>query len=161
MSRQSSCDGLSADTADFKFFLPVRVHYADTDAMQIVYYGAYFNFFESGRQEYWRRLGLKLEELRQKGYFLTIAETACRYFNPAYYDDVLDVYVRTSRMGKRSFDIDYLIIRRKDNKQIAAARTAFVLIDLIDRAPRDIPSWLITAVAQFDGSKPATVSESP
>ena len=57
MSGESSGIELSQNVKDFHFFLPSRVHYADTDAQQVVYYGSFSRFFEAGRQEYWRRLG--------------------------------------------------------------------------------------------------------
>jgi acyl-CoA thioester hydrolase len=144
---------LSMDKNDFKFFLPVRVHYADTDAMQVVYYGAYSGFFEASRQEYWRRMGIKLNDVRDKGYHLTIAEIVARYLKPAHYDDVLDIYVRTARLGNSSFDLDYLSVRRKDDVISAVGRTTFVVVNRDEWTASPIPDWLRAAIDQFENQK--------
>ena len=151
MTDKSAQTDLSTDLKDFRFFLPIRVHYADTDAQQVVYYGSYSRFLEAGRQEYWRRLGIRLHELgMQEGAFLSIVEFICRYFQPAYYDDVLDVYVRTPELRRSSFDLDSLVVRRKDTVPVAAARTTFVFVDNKDWKSIEMPSWFRTAVEQFE-----------
>ena len=143
-------ENLSTDSGDFKFFLPVRVHYADTDAQQVVYYGAYSRFFEAARQEYWRRMGVKLQEVHQKGNYLSIVEFVNKYYQPAFYDDVLDVYVRTPEIRERSFDLDYLVVRRRDSMVIVAARTIFVFVKHEDWKATGIPAWFRTAVEQYE-----------
>lgn len=141
---------LSRNVEDYKFFLSVRVHYADTDAQQVVYYGAYSNFYEAARQEYWRRMGIKLQEVHQRGNYLSVVEFVNRYYAPAFYDDLLDVYVRTPEMRPRSFDLDYLVVRRRDSEPIAAARTVFVFVNHEDWKAVPIPDWFRTAVEQFE-----------
>jgi acyl-CoA thioester hydrolase len=141
---------LSIDRSEFKFFLPVRVHYADTDAQQVVYYGSYLRFLEAGRQEYWRRMGIVLNDLLQQGYLLVIVDIACTYFRPAFYDDVLDIYVRTPRLRARSFDIEYLVVRRKEDSPVAAARTTFVFVENKTWKAVPIPDGFRAAVEQFE-----------
>lgn len=143
----------SMEVSDYNYFLPVRVRYSEIEARNAVYYGSYFDFFEAGRQEYWHRLGIKLGELKRKGFIISVAETSCRYVKPAYYDDMLDIYVRTSCVRTRSFDIDYLVVRRTDEAIIATARTSFVLISIEDQKPCPIPEWIAAAVEQFEAKK--------
>ena len=142
---------LSVDRNDFKFFLPVRVHYADTDAQQVVYYGAYLSFLEAGRQEYWRRMGLGLNDLMQQGFLLAVVDINCTYFRPAYYDDVLDIYVRTPRLRASSCDIEYLVVRRKEDTPVAVARTVFVFVENKTWKAVPIPEGFRAAVEQFEG----------
>ena len=152
MTERNFCPNIPSDISLYKFFHTVRVRYADTDAQQFVYYGAFFNFFEGARQEYWRRLGIKLDELMKSGFIIAVVDTSCRFHNAAGYDDILDVHVRTSDIRDRSFDIDFLVARRSDNMLIATARTSFVFINANDRKPCAIPNWISTSVRQFEES---------
>lgn len=133
----------------FRFFLPVRVHYADTDAQRVVYYGSHFTYMEAANQEYWHRMGIKLNDLFDQGLVLSIVEARCRYLSPGFYDDMLDVYVRMPEMRNRSFDLDYLIVRRKDDITIAVGKTVFVIVGE-DWKPKQIPDWFRKAVESFE-----------
>lgn len=139
------------DKSKFRFFLPVRVHYADTDAQRVVYYGTHFRYMESARQEYWHRMGIKLNEVFDQGYVLAIAETKCKYLSPGFYDDVLDVHVRTAELRERSFNLEYMIVRRKDDKLLALGSTLFVVVGH-DWKPRSIPDWFRKSVESFEKS---------
>ena len=74
--------------------VPLRVRYADTDMMGIVYYGAYPVYLEVARNEYMREKGLPYRELEEMGYRLVVSGLEIKYYNPAVYDDLLTV--RTS-----------------------------------------------------------------
>lgn len=148
---QGSGPELSLNVKDFHFFLPVRVHYADTDAQQVVYYGSFSRYFEAGRQEYWRRLGIKLMGLREaSGAYLSIVAYTCRFFQPCFYDDVLDIYVRTPDLRRSSFDLDYLVMRRKEEVMAAVARTTFVFVDKDTWKSTPMPDGFRTAIEQFE-----------
>ena len=69
----------------------IRVRYADTDQMQIVYNGKYLEYFEVGRTELLRALGLPYAELEKAGARLPLVDAHCEYLAPARYDDVLDI----------------------------------------------------------------------
>lgn len=77
----------------------IRVIFADTDAMGIVYHANYIKWFEIGRGEYLRQCGLPYARITAMGYDMPLTEVACRYLAPARYDDILIletevVYVR-------------------------------------------------------------------
>ena len=73
----------------------LRVRYAETDQMGVVYYGNYLTFFEVGRVEWCRARGFRYRDMeREDGALLVVAEARCRYKAPARYDDLL--CVRTS-----------------------------------------------------------------
>src|SRR5579864_2987943 len=72
----------------------IRVRYAETDQMGVVYYANYLVWMEVGRIEYCRAVGLSYREMEDlDGILLVVAETSCRYLSPARYDD--QVIVRT------------------------------------------------------------------
>jgi acyl-CoA thioester hydrolase len=69
----------------------IRVIYADTDAMGIVYHTNYIKWFEVGRNEIMRQLGLLYTEVEKQGYNLPLTEVNCHYLRPAKYDQLLVV----------------------------------------------------------------------
>jgi acyl-CoA thioester hydrolase len=77
----------------------VRVRYAETDQMGVVYYGNYFTWFEIGRAEMLRSLGLSYHTMEQEGAVLPVAKASCRYRMPARYDD--EVLIRTRCVALR------------------------------------------------------------
>ncbi|MBI4377340.1 MAG: YbgC/FadM family acyl-CoA thioesterase [Elusimicrobia bacterium] len=81
----------------------VRVAYADTDKMGIIYYANYFKYFETGRTELLRSLGVRYRDLEiQRKLFIPVVETGCRYVAPSRYDDLLVVRTWISDIGKAS-----------------------------------------------------------
>ncbi|HXG37184.1 MAG TPA: thioesterase family protein, partial [Bacteroidota bacterium] len=69
----------------------IRVRYADTDQMKFVYYAKYFEYFEQGRSDLLRAIGLPYPEIEKLGIFLPVIEAFARYRKPAKYDDLLTV----------------------------------------------------------------------
>ena len=73
----------------------LRVRYAETDQMGVVYHANYLIWMEVGRVEYWRAAGLRYRDMeREDGILLIVAEVHCRYLAPAVYDE--EVIIRTS-----------------------------------------------------------------
>ena len=69
----------------------IRVRYAETDQMNIVYYGNYAQYFEVGRVESIRQLGLTYKEMEASGVIMPVTELHCTYLRPAHYDDLLTI----------------------------------------------------------------------
>ena len=78
----------------------VRVRYAETDAMGGVHHANYFVWFELGRTEYTRAVGLPYREVETRGVRLVVIEASARFHAPARYDDV--VVIRTAEIGRAS-----------------------------------------------------------
>ena len=75
----------------YQFTTPIRVRYAETDQMGIVYYGNYAQYFEVGRVETIRSLGMSYKALEDMGVMLPVVEMNIKYLRPAHYDDVLNI----------------------------------------------------------------------
>src|ERR1044071_4729853 len=71
----------------------IRVRYAETDQMGVVYHGNYFAYFESARAESIRMLGLTYADMEKMGVIMPVIEVQCRYLRPARYDDLLTIRV--------------------------------------------------------------------
>lgn len=86
----------------------VRVRYAETDQMGVVYHANYLVWMEVGRVEYWREAGLSYRDLeRDDGILLVVAEANCRYRAPAFYDDEVVIRTRVAESNSRYVRFEY------------------------------------------------------
>jgi acyl-CoA thioester hydrolase len=134
----------------FKFSAFTRVGFSDTDAQGIVYYGRYLPYFDQARVEYHRHLGLLTFE-RGEAEFVMRASNVL-YEAPARFDDLLEVFVRTSRIGRTSVTSEYHAYRVEDDLLMCTAEQTLVLVDLSARRPVPVPDSYREAVADFEGA---------
>ena len=108
----------------------LRVRYAETDKMGIVYYANYLIWFEIGRTEFCRARGFSYRDMEEnEDAFLVVAESYCRYKAAAFYDDELLVRTHITEMRKRSLRFGYEIVRASDDQIIAEGETGHVVTD--------------------------------
>ena len=108
----------------------IRVRYAETDRMGVVYHANYLVWFEIGRTEYCRARGFSYREMEETGSaYLVVAESYCRYKAPAYYDDELVVRTHVTELRRRSVRFGYEIIRAATGQIIAEGETGHVVTD--------------------------------
>ncbi len=117
----------------------LRVRYAETDKMGIVYYANYLVWFEIGRTEFCRTRGFSYRDMEEMDdAFLVVAESYCRYKAPAYYDDELLIRTHITELRKRSLRFGYEVVRVSDDQIIAEGETGHVITDGTGRV-RSIP----------------------
>ncbi len=93
----------------------IRVIYADTDQMGVVYYSNYLRFFEAARNEWLRAKGVRWRDVEEAhAVYLPVAEVKASYKRPARYDDVIAVETRLGDLGLVSLRFDYRIVRGDD-----------------------------------------------
>ena len=124
----------------------IRVRYADTDQMHIVYNGKYLEYFEVGRTELIRSLGLSYAEIEGRGIWLPLVEAHCRYHAPARYDDILIVESQVRELPKASLRIDYMIICEQSQERIATGYTVHAFFGVQSRRPMRPPSFFLSAL---------------
>jgi len=107
-----------------KFDAEIRVRYQETDNMGVVYYGNYFTWFEVARTEYLRAAGLTYRDLEEKGFYLMVAATSCRYKSPARYDDLVTVRTWVSDCKNSSLTFEYSLFA--GGKEIATGDSVHV-----------------------------------
>jgi len=118
---------------------PLRVRYAETDKMGVVYHANYLVWFEIGRTEFCRARGFSYRDMEEnENAFLVVAESYCRYKAPAYYDDVLVVRTHITELRRRSLRFGYEIVRDPDGTVIAEGETGHVVTDANGRV-RSLP----------------------
>jgi acyl-CoA thioester hydrolase len=134
----------------FKFSAFTRVGFSDTDAQGIVYYGRYLPYFDQARVEYHRHLGLLDQETGDPEFVMRACNVV--YEAPARFDDLLEVFTRTSRLGRTSATAAFAAYRVDDDVLMCTAEHAYVLVDLAKRRPTSIPDGYRKAVADFEGA---------
>jgi len=100
-----------------------RVIYGDTDRMGYAYYANYLRWFEIGRAELFRSMGLSYKQIEEKGIFLPVAEAFCKYLSPLKYDDELVIEATLDTRVRSAFKIDYRLLSKNDSKAIAEGYT--------------------------------------
>jgi acyl-CoA thioester hydrolase len=101
----------------------LRVRYAETDQMRVVYYANYFAWFEVARCEALREAGYTYRQLEEAGILLPVIEATCRYFQPARYDDELAVTASGQLMSPVRIAFEYELVRQGDGVRLATGRT--------------------------------------
>jgi acyl-CoA thioester hydrolase len=107
-----------------KHEVQLRVRYAETDQMGVVYHSNYLIWMEIGRVELVRSLGFNYKDLEQTdGVLLSVVEAQCRYLFPARYDDEITVVTEMAKANARAVEFTYEIVRTRDRKQLARGAT--------------------------------------
>ena len=135
----------------FKYSALTRVGFSDTDAQGIVYYGRYLPYFDTARVEYHRHLGLLLPTVDQERQPVMRA-TTIEYHAPARFDDLIEVFIRVSRIGRTSITFDNAAYRVDDDVLMVTANQTLVLVDLEERKPCPIPGSYREKIREFEGA---------
>lgn len=126
----------------------VRVRYSETDKMSYVYYGNYASYFEVGRVESLRNLGMSYRKMEESGIMLPVAEYKVKYFKPARYDDLLTIHTRIPSIPTVRIVFQYEIYN-EDKVKITEAETTLVFIDTATGKPRKAPEELVLRLSSF------------
>ena len=131
----------------FKYSALARVWFSDTDAQGVVYYGRYLPYFDHARTEYHRHLG----RLGIDGAEFVMRASTVEYHAPARFDDLLEIFVRVSRLGRTSAAYELCALRLPDEALMVTATQTLVLVDLETRRPMPIPDAARAPIQTFEG----------
>jgi acyl-CoA thioester hydrolase len=108
--------------------VPVRVRYAETDQMGVVYHANYLVWFEVGRVELMRALGVEYKRMElEDDCQIVVADAHCRYHHPARYDEVLRVRTRIAESKNRVIRFAYELFRDADGQLLASGETTHII----------------------------------
>jgi acyl-CoA thioester hydrolase len=124
----------------------VRVRYAETDKMGVVYYANYFVWFEVGRTDLLRDAGWTYREMESEGITLPVIEAHCDYLRSAHYDDDLEIHTNGALLSPVRVEFLYQVIRSADTTLIATGRTTHAALDRSGK-PRRLPDRVKAALA--------------
>lgn len=127
----------------------MRVRYAETDQMNVVYYGNYAQYFEVGRVESVRQLGYTYKDMEQSGVIMPVVEMHVRYLRPATYDDLLTV-----KTTLREMPVDHRLeffheVFNEEGKLLCAGAVKLYFLNAADRSKTNIPEALKKKLQPF------------
>ena len=125
----------------------LRVRYAETDAMGIVHHASYLIWFEVGRSEYFRQIGVSYEEVEERGHLFPLSEAHARYVAPARYGDEIRIRTRIVQVRSRSLTFAYEIIQQPTGAVLVTGWTKHLCVDRLGQVQR-IPGFLREAWEQ-------------
>ena len=126
----------------------IRVRYGETDQMGYCYYGNYAQYFEVGRVEALRSIGLSYKTLEMEGIMLPVSRFSVKYFSPARYDDELIVNTIISEIKGARINFTYEVLN-SENKLICTAETMLVFVDKNNMKPIQAPALLIQLLEKY------------
>ena len=108
----------------------IRVRYAETDKMGVVYHSNFIVWFEVGRVELLRQMGFRYRDLeREHDCHIAVADMKCRYKAPAYYDDEILIRTRLKNLRDSMLHFAYDILRASDNTLLAEGETTHIVVN--------------------------------
>jgi len=128
----------------------IRVRYGETDQMGYVYYGNYAQFFEVGRVEWLRALGVSYKSLEESGIMLPVIQLNINYMKPAKYDDLLTITTTLTKKPLVKIEFDFEV-RNENNDLLTTGFTNLVFMDMKKNKPIKAPEYLLDQIyAQFN-----------
>lgn len=124
----------------------IRVRYADTDQMRMVYYAKYFEYFESGRSDLLREIGLPYPEIERMGFYLPVIEAHAKFYKSARYDDLIKVITILRDRPLAKIRLEYQIHGAETDDTLVDGYTIHSFVDATTGKPTRAPRQFSEAV---------------
>lgn len=121
----------------------IRVRYAETDTMGILHHAVYPVYFEEGRTELMRSLGMSYDEMEKKGVILPVYSVNVQYLRPAYYDDLLTLRTEVAELRGVRITFEYKLYNQK-SVLLATGNVTLVFTDADSFKPVRPPAWFLS-----------------
>lgn len=125
----------------------IRVRYAETDPMKYVYYGNYAAYFELGRVELFRSIGISYDEIEKLGIWLPVSDYNIKYLKPALYDQKLEIHTYVKKIPGVRIEFEYEIYNEEKIK-ITEARTTLFFLDAATNKVIKCPDFLMKLIEE-------------
>jgi acyl-CoA thioester hydrolase len=129
-----------------KHYTSIRVRYAETDQMGVVYHGNYAQFFEIGRTEWLRSLGVTYKYMEKTGIMLPVISLSCNFKKSALYDDELTITTILKKTPSVKIEFDYEITNQ-NNELISTGNTVLAFINKKTKKPMRCPDYILDKLA--------------
>lgn len=113
----------------FKTITNIKVRYAETDKMGIVYHSNYYIYFEVAREDFIKAAGIEYKDMEDMGIMMPLVETRCKYHEGAKYADDLTIETSLKELSPIKVVLKYSVIRKYDDKIIAEGETTQAFVD--------------------------------
>jgi acyl-CoA thioester hydrolase len=121
----------------------IRVRYADTDQMKVVYHAKYLEYFEVGRSALIRSLGMPYSELEDRGILLPVVEVFAKYRKPARYDELLLIESFVTEIPQATLKIEYRICFGSEENLLVEGYTVHSFLNTSTSKPTRAPSYFV------------------
>ena len=128
--------------------IEVRVRYAETDQMGVVYHGNYAQYFEMGRVEWLRNIGVSYKWMEENGIMLPVVSLTMNYKKPARYDDNLLVKTIFKKLSTVKIEFDYEIYNEQ-NDLLTIGNSVLVFVDMKTGRPTAPPNYILELIENF------------
>lgn len=122
-----------------------RVRYSETDQMGVVYHGNYAQFFELGRTEWLRKLGVTYKDMENSGIMLPVISLSCKFIKSAIYDDVLTIETFLIKKPMVKIEFDYKITNQND-ELICTGNSVLAFMNMETQKPTRCPDYLLESL---------------
>lgn len=126
--------------------IKIRVRYGEVDRMGYLHHGNYPLYFEEGRTELIRAIGLTYREIEDRGILLPVRDMSIKYFLPAKYDDLLSVKTILKNKPLAKLEFDYEVNNEKGDL-LCKAITTLAIVSAVNRKPTRIPAFFAELLA--------------
>lgn len=100
-----------------------RVHFYDTDMMGVTHHANYIRWFELGRVEYLRSIGVTLNEMMEDGFLFPITEVQAKYVSPSHFDELIRIETTATALTRAKMEFDYHVFRAADDTLLVTGHT--------------------------------------
>ena len=122
--------------------IKIRVRYSETDQMGVVYHGNYAQYFEMGRVEWLRNMGISYKWMEDNGIMLPVVSLTMNYKKPARYDDLLTIKTKMLKLSSVKIEFDYEITN-EDNELLTTGYSVLVFVDMKTGRPTAPPKYIL------------------
>lgn len=129
-----------------KHISKIRVRYADTDQMKFVYYGKFFEYFEQGRSDLLRDIGLPYGQVEEMGILLPVIEAHATYKKAARFDDLLHVATVLKELPVARIRLDYEVYRDGETELLADGHTIHSFVSAATGRPTRVPAQILERI---------------
>lgn len=130
-----------------KYYSTIRVRYSETDQMGVVYHGNYAQYFEIGRTEWLRSLGITYKNMEKTGIMLPVISLNCNFKKSALYDDELTIVTCLKKTPGVKIEFDYEITNQH-NEIICIGSTALAFINSTTKRPIRCPKYILEKIPE-------------
>ncbi|MGE5544693.1 MAG: acyl-CoA thioesterase [Bacillota bacterium] len=139
----------------YRFRHQLRVRYAEIDGQMIVFNSHYLTYLDIGITEYFRNLGMAMTNPTEKPVFdFALVKTTLEFKGSGFFDDILNIYVKVSKLGKSSFVTNFMIRKEGETAPIVLAESIYAGYDMTVKRSVPIPDEVRNLIETFEKTAP-------
>ncbi len=136
----------------YSFHTPIKVRYSEIDHQMIVFNVHYLNYIVIANGEYFRTVGMRFNQEGEAHFDIALVKSTLEFKSPAYFDDVIDAYVRISRLGRKSYTANYVMLRASNGDLIFKAENIYVGFNPAIKQSELVPEHIREKIRAFEGT---------